>query len=320
MRLLKRTGAAVLALILALSLMTAALADTGYTDVSDYAWFAEDAVYCREKGLMLGTGAAEFSPDKSVNRGMFVTVLYRIAGEPAVSTDKGFADVPESAYCARAAAWAAENGVAFGYEDGSFKPDKPINREQMACLLARFALLVDAPLLYGPVAELHFDDLDEISDYAMDSVNIVCGASLMRGFTDGCFRPQATATRAEAAALFARFYRALERELPATLTVYREAADGATVSHRYMLPKTDAETLEAYLVAMERTEDLHAEFAPTHVLDINGVVYSFEILGADTVPELCNYSLGDDGEYGILKDPEGSGMSAVAAYMLSFSW
>lgn len=312
----KQITAAILTVIFIFCLTPAVMADTGYTDVPAGSWCAEAVTYCAENGLMCGTDKGVFSPEAPIDRAMFVTVLHRLAGKPAADEKSLFKDVPDDAYCADAVAWAAGLGVVLGYEDMSFRPHQAINREQMACMLARYMLLIDAPLIYGPEAELAYSDSSLISDYARDSVDLIRKTGLMRGFSNSDFRPQSTASRAEAAVLFSRFSSALEAELPATLTVY--AGDGQDSGHRYLLTKADADKLCEYLSSMEKTEGLHAEFIPTHVLSINGVEYSFELDAAGQMPEGCNYSAGEGGEYGILTDGFGKVMTDVISIINSY--
>ena len=69
-----------------------------------------------DTGLMNGTGETEFSPSLSATRGMIVTILYRLAGSPAVTAASGFTDVAPGAYYADAVAWAAANGIVNGYQ------------------------------------------------------------------------------------------------------------------------------------------------------------------------------------------------------------
>ena len=54
-----------------------------------------------------------------MNRGMFATVLYRIAGSPAVTGTADFSDVSADAYYANAVAWATENKMISGYGNGT---------------------------------------------------------------------------------------------------------------------------------------------------------------------------------------------------------
>ena len=87
MKKLRRMAAFLTALILCLGLSVtafAAEAGTGFSDVDAGDWYAEAAAYCRDNGLMAGTGETTFSPDTPMTRGMLVTVLYRLAGSPSL--------------------------------------------------------------------------------------------------------------------------------------------------------------------------------------------------------------------------------------------
>ena len=90
MRNLRRMAAFLTALILCLGLSVTAFAaesDTGFSDVDAGDWYAEAAAYCRDNGLMSGTGGSTFSPDTPMTRGMLVTVLYRLAGSPSLENE-----------------------------------------------------------------------------------------------------------------------------------------------------------------------------------------------------------------------------------------
>ena len=91
---------------------------------------------------MNGTSATLFSPNGIVTRGMVVTVLYRMEGEPDVSDlENPFDDVAEGKYFTEAVIWAAENGVVLGYGGGKYGPDDNVTREQLAAILYRYQQL-----------------------------------------------------------------------------------------------------------------------------------------------------------------------------------
>ena len=178
MKTCKRIAALLLALILTCSLSVTALAaveDTGFSDVDANDWFADSAVYVRDNGIMNGTSATTFNPDGTTSRGQITAILYRAAGSPAVSDAVDFPDVAPGAYYADAAVWAAANGVVTGYADGTFRPNDPITRQQMAVILWRYA--------GSPAAEPGTDYADEsaIASYAVTAVDWARDAGVISG-------------------------------------------------------------------------------------------------------------------------------------------
>ena len=110
-----------------------------FTDVSQGDDIYDAVKYLYEKDIMKGTGADKFSPLAAMTRGMLVTVLYRMEGEPDVGTTGSFKDVGANRYCAKAVEWAAANGIVNGFKDGTYKPDQAATLEQMAAILCRYA-------------------------------------------------------------------------------------------------------------------------------------------------------------------------------------
>ena len=105
----KRIIAAVLALTV---LCTGALAD--FNDVPGDAWYAEAVSWAQENGIMDGVAEGVFEPDGAVTRAMFVTMLYRLAGEPETSVGSTYTDVAADAWYAEAVYWASSEGVTAG--------------------------------------------------------------------------------------------------------------------------------------------------------------------------------------------------------------
>lgn len=154
---------------------------------------------------MNGTDKTTFSPDLTTTRGMIVTILYRLEGEPYVSGDCSFEDVKAGSYYENAIIWAEANGIVSGYGNGNFGPDDPITREQMAVILYRYAKYKDMDLSAGENTELlSYNDAADISDYALAAMKWVCGEKIMQG-NNGKLTPGDNATRAQAAAILHRF-------------------------------------------------------------------------------------------------------------------
>ena len=177
---------------------------TGFSDVAASAWYADAVKYAVDKGMMNGIGSGKFAPDGTTSRGMIVTVLYRLEGEPAVSA-ASFTDVAADAYYAKAVAWASANGIVTGYGNGKFGPNDAITREQFAAILYRYAQYKKYDVSVGENTNiLSFEDAQSISSYAIPAIQWACGAGVMNG-SNGYLTPKSGATRAQAAQLLMNF-------------------------------------------------------------------------------------------------------------------
>lgn len=178
-------------------------AEFPFTDVKEGVWFREAVEYVYENGLMSGTGAATFGPDLATNRGMIVTILYRLAGSPAAGGSV-FTDVAGGQYYAKAVTWAAANGVVSGYGDGRFGPNDPITREQMAVILQGYARLSGIDV--SARADLSgYADAGKISPYAREAMGWASASGLISGTSATTLTPAGTATRAQAAVILRSF-------------------------------------------------------------------------------------------------------------------
>ena len=176
-----------------------------FADTANDAWWHDGIHYCIEAGLMNGLRADRFGPDLTLSRGMLVTVLYRLAGQPEAQAEAGFADVPAGMYYADPVAWAAEQGIVKGYSADTFGPNAPVTREQLCVILARYAQAVQGESAGTETSSLPFTDSASVSPWAADGVLWCSENGVVNGLPDGRFAPQGTATRAEAAAMLQRF-------------------------------------------------------------------------------------------------------------------
>ena len=117
----------------------AAVNDTGFTDVAADASYAEAVKYVRNNGIMSGTSNTKFSPDLNTSRAMLATILYRMSGSPTVSQSADFSDVAENMWYSNAIAYAAENNIVAGYDNGNFGVNDPVSLEQVVTILWRYA-------------------------------------------------------------------------------------------------------------------------------------------------------------------------------------
>ena len=155
---------------------------------------------------MQGVSADLFASGATTTRGMIVTILYRMEGEPAVSGTASFKDVADGMYYSKAVAWAAANGIVKGYSDGTFQPDQTIIREQMAAILYRYAQYKGYDVSVGENTNiLSYTDVSQVSEYAIPAFQWAVGAGIINGTSASTLSPKGSATRGQVAAILHRY-------------------------------------------------------------------------------------------------------------------
>ena len=180
-------------------------AETPFLDVAEDAWYADAVAYVYENGLMSGTGANTFSPNATTTRGMIVTMLYRLEGEPDVSFGSSFDDVDAGMYYADPIAWASTNGIVTGYDESAFGPNDATTREQMAAILYRYAQYKGYDTDQGGMAIREYKDYESISEYALSAMGWAVSEGLVTGTGNAALTPGGNAIRAQVATIFQRF-------------------------------------------------------------------------------------------------------------------
>ncbi len=172
-----------------------------YADVSANQWFYAAVQYVSENNLMNGVAENAFGPDIHTTRGMLVTILHRMEGEPQAG-EHSFADVAEDEYYADAVAWAAENDIVNGYSDTVFAPEKAMSREEMAVVLYRYAQYKGWDVsAQGDLSR--YTDSESVSAWSAEAMTWAVGAKVMNGM-DGRLAPQGDALRSQTATVLMR--------------------------------------------------------------------------------------------------------------------
>ncbi len=91
-----------------------------FADVSEADYCYDAVLWAVENGITTGITENTFEPWKSCSRAEIVTFLWRAMGAEEVATDKTFPDVNTGDFFYDAVAWAVENGVTQGRNDGTF--------------------------------------------------------------------------------------------------------------------------------------------------------------------------------------------------------
>ena len=184
-----------------------AIARFPFTDVVAGTWYYGAAAYAYNNGLFAGMTPTTFAPNATMTRAMLVSVLWRLAGEPAPKAPNTFVDVPDGAWYTDAVTWAAENGVVSGIGGSRFDPSGFVTREQTAEILYNYAHSKGYDV--SARADLTaFPDAASVSGWAEEALSWANAAGLINGTVrDGqtILDPQGSASRAQIAMILMNY-------------------------------------------------------------------------------------------------------------------
>ncbi|MCM1233088.1 MAG: cyclophilin-like fold protein [Ruminococcus flavefaciens] len=299
MKQMKKCLTLALAVLLVLGLSVpvySAVDDTGYSDVSPNAWYAEAVTFCREHDLMNGVGGSRFDPDGPLTRAALATVIYRMEGEPAVTGTDSFTDTDDGVWYSNAVLWASQRELMGGY-GGIFGTDDPVTRQDMATILWRY---VGSPA----AGTASFQDSTAISGYAASAVAWAESHSIVAPVSGNTFAPADNATRAQIAAALMNYTMAQEttpsgsaRVLVAYFSRYGntdyDSDVDATTSASVVVDNGQRQgttELIARMIAEQTGGELHLiETADSYSTDFNDVVdQNHQEIASGARPELTS--------------------------------
>lgn len=174
-----------------------------FNDVSYGDWYYNAVQFVYSRGIMDGVDYYKFAPNGTITRGMIVTMLWRMAGEPFEMPVTSFTDVEIGRYYTTAVAWACRNGIADGMGESTFGPNDAITREELVTLLYRYAQYFGHSCIGTSIEG--FADAGSVSSYAYNAMCWAYKAGVVTGTTGSRLNPQGTASRAEAAQMIMSF-------------------------------------------------------------------------------------------------------------------
>lgn len=179
---------------------------SGFHDVLEGDWYHDAVVHVVNKGLFNGMGNNLFLPYSAMNREMFVTVLYRLAGSPAVSGSSDFSDVTNSdSWYYNAVLWATQNQIVNGMGDGSFGVGRALSREEMVTLLYRYAAFAGLDrTVENEEALARFTDVGDIQSWAKEAMLWAVDKGIITGLSATSISPWTSSNRAQVATVMQR--------------------------------------------------------------------------------------------------------------------
>ena len=179
-----------------------------FEDVSRDRWSYDAILQMYQLGIVNGRSETVFDPTGNVTRAEFVKMLACFDGvDTSVYSKCRFTDVSDKSVFAPYIEWAANNGIVYGVNSTSFKPNDNITREQMAAIICRYAEYAGIKLS-DDIAAVSFTDAARIAQYAAPSVTALQRAGIVNGAqnADGSYSyyPKSFTTREQACAVLSR--------------------------------------------------------------------------------------------------------------------
>ena len=182
--------------------------DRTFSDISSH-WSRDEVEVLASRRVIAGYANNEFRPENQITRGEFIKLVMSMVPycpyvEAARSQTTGtYDDVTSDKWYFPYVEAATELGIVTG-SGGSFRPEDPISREEMAVILIR---IFNTPAEMDQAARecpVLFNDSDDISGWALGAVILANQKGIIKGDASGNFRPKDYAKRAEAAAVILR--------------------------------------------------------------------------------------------------------------------
>ncbi len=175
-------------------------------------WAKDDIQFVLEKGLFKGLSTTHFGANATTDRGMFVTVLHRLAGSPQADGTK-FSDVNKETYYADAVAWATSLDIVSGVSETQFAPTQELTREQLVVMLYRYAKVTGMNVDTNLDTLSQFKDTSKVSAWSQDAMNWAISTGIIQGTSDRVLGAKNVATRAQVATILKRFILLSESDL-----------------------------------------------------------------------------------------------------------
>ena len=187
-----------------------------FTDIQGH-WAEETIIKWSDMGLVNGQSADRFNPNASITRSELAALINNVAdvsGEAAIS----FTDVASNKWYYIEVAKAVSAGYMQGYADGTFKPEAPITRQELAVLITRLLGITEQE------PDATYTDVANAPAWSKGAIGAMIETGIMSGKSAGQFSPLTSTTRAEAVVILDRIAsRVVTPDVPALTVKYDEA-------------------------------------------------------------------------------------------------
>ena len=151
------------------------------------------------RGILKGMDNGKFEGELPITRAMVATVLKRLSTNQKINDVQNFKDVKDKDWFAEAVKWAQSQGLIKGYEDGTFKANNLVTRQELAIIIERF--LKNHGIAMEEIKELSYKDLDTLPAWSKDAIIAMAKIGLVEGQTEEMYNPASEFTREELAVM-----------------------------------------------------------------------------------------------------------------------
>lgn len=191
-----------------------------FDDVSSDDRCYNDVKYVVENKIFYGISDLLFDPDASLNRGMAVTTIHRLAGCPESQKNPMFCDVQIGSWYSNAIQWAAGNQIVSGIGSNTFLPNSLVTREQLSAMMYRYIQHEYNASAIGDLSR--YSDGENVSSWAKESMEWAVRSGIIKckidtiSKTESVLDPQGKVSRADAAGMLRRLNEYIDK-LQATI-------------------------------------------------------------------------------------------------------
>ena len=151
------------------------------------------------RGILKGMDNGKFEGELPITRAMVATVLKRLSTKQTINNVQNFKDVKDKDWYSEAVKWAQSQGLIKGYEDGTFKANNLVTRQELAIIIERF--LKNCGITMEEIKELSYKDLDTLPAWSRDAIIAMAKIGLVEGQTEEMYNPASEFTREELAVM-----------------------------------------------------------------------------------------------------------------------
>ena len=225
------------------------LAANQFQDIKQSSWYYDAVCYsCDEAKLFAGISSTAFSPNTSMTRAMFVTVLGRKCGvDVSEYSGSNFTDVKVGLWYSPYIQWASECGLVTGVDASHFRPNAAITRGDIVMLLYRYAKRTKNDDSYQEDALHFYPDESSIAAHAKTAMKWAVTHGVISGYDNPArLYPGKTSTRAQVAQIFYNTRHLLTGNEMTELRPDYTTRDITVISHRGMPAEAPDHSFSGY--------------------------------------------------------------------------